>query len=80
MIDSCLIFPNNDEILEVLASKTAKQVKTRGGFFEASHMVRNMRLRLVILQSTIDGIDVVDVMVTPAENKTTDVFGFLEEK
>jgi hypothetical protein len=77
-VSEVIIFPSSLELKEILSSKTAQISKDKNAFFECTHLVRNMRLRLVIMQCTIDGVEVADVMVTPSENKTTDVFPFLQ--
>jgi hypothetical protein len=77
-VSEVIIFPSSQELKEILSSKTAQISRDKNAFFECTHLVRNMRLRLVIMQCTIDGVEVADVMVTPSENKTTDVFPFLQ--
>lgn len=80
MTDSIVYFPTPEELAEMLASKAATNAKDKKTFFESARTIANMRLRLVILQTTVDGLDIVDVMVTPAENSSKNVFPFLQER
>jgi hypothetical protein len=69
-----LIFPSKEETKEILNSRTARKFKGSTNYFESIRVVKNMRLRLVVFQQTIDGMDTVELLITPSENKPSVVF------
>lgn len=72
-----VIFPSDEETKLILNSQTAKKMKDRNTFFECTHVVKNMHLRLVVLQATIDGVDTAQLLITPKDQDVTKVFSFL---
>jgi hypothetical protein len=72
-----LYTPTKEEINEILLSRTAKAAKAEGELFSSINTIRHSRMRMVILQCTADGIDTVQLLITPSENNYKKVFSDL---